>query len=127
MHALAVKHDMLIAERAERIEGEVVVDDLGFLEAQDVGRGFLQKLLDDGDPEADRVDVPGDDFHACDVAPRGGGDKDRAAACRSTKRPPLRGRGARADSAFVTQADNGDTIRATGGKIPNAPHPRLSP
>ncbi|PAV72981.1 hypothetical protein WR25_16638 [Diploscapter pachys] len=74
VHALAVDDDMVVAERAEGIEGEVGVDDLGFLEAQDVGFHLAQELFDDGDPETDRIDVPGDDLHAgASRRGRGGG------------------------------------------------------
>ncbi len=76
VHALAVQDDVVVAERAERLQREVAIDDLGLLQAQDVGLLVAQELLDDGDPETDRVDVPGDDLHGRDVALRGGGDKE---------------------------------------------------
>ena len=63
VHALAVDYDVAIAQPPERIDREILVDDLGFLKAQDIGLGLAQELLDDTDPEADRIDVPTDDLH----------------------------------------------------------------
>jgi len=75
------------------------------------------QLLDEGGARADRVDVPGCDLelghgsrcsHALSAL--------RAADCRLPipirKRPPLRGHGARADQAFVTQG----TLRTPGNR-----------
>jgi hypothetical protein len=42
---------------------EQPVDHLGLLETQDVGSFLQQELLDDGEPCADRIDVPGSDLH----------------------------------------------------------------
>ena len=62
VHRLAVKLLEIIAELAEGAFGKVVVDDLGFLKAQDVGLLLGQEPLHRGQPEADRVDVPRSDF-----------------------------------------------------------------
>src|SRR3546814_19868564 len=61
---------MLIAQPPERGGGEVAIDDLGFLEAEDIGLRFPQKALDDLDAETNRIDVPGDDFERVGHAAR---------------------------------------------------------
>src|SRR4029079_10785205 len=59
VHALAAEDQMLVAELAEHSLREVAVDDLCFLEAQDVGLFFTQEPLDDRQAGADAVYVPG--------------------------------------------------------------------
>jgi hypothetical protein len=45
---------VIVAELVEQRPREVGIDDFGFLETQDVRLLFEQKLLDDGEPGADR-------------------------------------------------------------------------
>src|SRR5206468_11799167 len=58
MHPLSVEHDMLIAALLERIGGEDTVEDLRFLQAQDVGLLLVDQPLDECRPRPYRVDVP---------------------------------------------------------------------
>src|SRR3546814_6942685 len=75
----------IIAELPEEARREVIVYDLGFLKAEDVGLLFAQEALDKLKPEADGVDVPGGDFqflgrcrYGGDVAPYRRGSNSRA-------------------------------------------------
>jgi hypothetical protein len=65
MHALAADDLVDVAELAEHARREVAVADLGLLQAQDVRRFLAQELLDDVEPGADGIDVPGRDLEAC--------------------------------------------------------------
>ena len=62
MHRLAMDDVEIIAELPEEARREVIVYDLGFLKAEDVGLLFRNQPLDEPDPGADRVDVPGCNF-----------------------------------------------------------------
>ena len=59
----AVQGDVRIATLDEGVAREKVVDDLGFLKADDVGRGLVDQPQHQIEPQADGVDVPGDDAH----------------------------------------------------------------
>jgi hypothetical protein len=59
VHALAAQDQMRISEAAEDRVGKVAVDDLGFLQAQDIRLLFDQEALDDVEPRSHRIDVPG--------------------------------------------------------------------
>ncbi len=52
---------MPVAQRLEGLMREELVGALGFLEAEHVGLAQLQEAFDVGDPQADRIDVPGGD------------------------------------------------------------------
>jgi hypothetical protein len=58
VHALARHISVAKAQCFERGAGEGVVVALDFLEAQDVDRVRIEKLLDEMGPGADAVDVP---------------------------------------------------------------------
>jgi hypothetical protein len=79
--------------------GKVAVDDLGFLEAKDVGPLLDEELLDDVEAGTDGIDVPGSNgergLHGWDVAMA-----PSLSRTQDMERPPLRGRGARANQAF---------------------------
>src|SRR3546814_2220147 len=62
MKRLAVDDVEIIAELTEEARREVIVYDLGFLKAEDVGLLLAQEALDKLKPEADGVDVPGGDL-----------------------------------------------------------------
>ena len=64
VHALAAEGLVDVAEAAEHRGREIRVADLGLLQAQDVGRFLAQEFLDDLDPGADGIDVPGRDLEA---------------------------------------------------------------
>ncbi len=61
LHAVPV--DMMVAKRLQRGFGKGLVRRLGFLQAQDIGRGFGQQAADEIDAQPYRVDVPGGDTH----------------------------------------------------------------
>ena len=58
VHLLAADEPVAVAEPLEHRVGKVVVDDLGLLQAQDVGGVIAQEPLDDVEAEAHRIDVP---------------------------------------------------------------------
>ena len=64
---LAVRLDV-IAQRLDLGARKTFVDRLDFLQADDVGRAFLQPVQQVVDAGADAVDVPGDDFHGMTVS-----------------------------------------------------------
>ena len=101
VHLLPLERAMHVALIVEQIGREDVVGNLGFLKTQDV-RLLLaqQELLDDAEPRSDRVHVPG-----CDLDALAHGTRLATSVCDAKERPPLRGHGARADQAFVTQGD----------------------
>src|SRR5205823_1419354 len=94
MHALPVELDMGITVAKERIGGKYAVEHLGFLQAQDIGLLLFDQPLDQPDARAHRVDVPRSDLepfgHAFALSPD----------TPSSKRPSLRGHGARAGRAL---------------------------
>ena len=59
----AVDQPMGIAQRLESRVRKGIVDGLGFLQTQHIGLRLGEIALDIGDPQTDRVDVPGTDFH----------------------------------------------------------------
>src|SRR5690606_5509059 len=61
---LAMDLDMAVADVAECLERKLVVRALGFLQAQNVGLGPLEKLDHQGETQANRVDVPGSNRQA---------------------------------------------------------------
>ena len=65
VHRLAADDAVDIAQALEPAVREFAVADLGLLQAEDVRLHLGEKLLDDPDPGADRVDVPGCDLEAC--------------------------------------------------------------
>src|SRR3546814_18167484 len=62
MHRLAVDDVEIIAELPEEARREVIVYDLGFLKAEDVGLLFAQEALDKLKPDEAGVDDLGGDF-----------------------------------------------------------------
>jgi hypothetical protein len=56
-------HRDAVTQAHELVGRKVVVDDLRFLHAQDIGLGTLDPVEDGVEPRANRVDVPGGDFH----------------------------------------------------------------
>ena len=62
VHALAVELLVDVAEPGEMRRREDVIVGLGFLQAKDVGLLLGDQALDDRQPRADRVDVPGYDL-----------------------------------------------------------------
>ena len=64
VHLLALEHAVHVAVLAEQVGREDVVGDLGFLQAQDVGLLLAKQPLDDAEPGADRIHVPGGDLDA---------------------------------------------------------------
>src|SRR5690606_12443032 len=62
MHRLAADLEVVVAEPPEQAFGKFGVADLGFLQAEDVGRLLDEEPLDDGGAGADRIDVPGGDL-----------------------------------------------------------------
>ena len=58
VHALPVQRLMHVTVRGEQRAGEGAVFNLGFLEAQHVGRMIDQKPLDDRQARTHRIDVP---------------------------------------------------------------------
>jgi hypothetical protein len=53
----------IVAEVSELVDRELLVRDLGFLQAHDVGVARLHPVEDLIEPGPDRVHVPGDDLH----------------------------------------------------------------
>jgi hypothetical protein len=62
VHLLAVQHLMDVAQVPKCLCRKDIVQSLGFLKTEDVGRFLAEELLDDTDAEPDRIDVPGSDF-----------------------------------------------------------------
>jgi hypothetical protein len=91
---------MLVALASKQIGGKYIVGDLGFLEAKNVRLLLAEQAFDDAEPGSDRVHVPG-----CDLDGLGHASRLARSVLEAKKRPPLRGHGARADQAFVTQGD----------------------
>ncbi len=128
---------MGVAEPLEQRAREDRVDHLGFLQAQDVRRFLAQELLDDGDPRADRIDVPGGDLQrgghgrhlgtrvfAVDVWPPLGYGKAPAPGAWSGGQPSVCHAGATAAAARAT-GGNPETPSASArpflGSVPVAP------
>ncbi len=66
-HAVPLPGPVVHRVVPEALEGQLrerVVGELGLLEAQDVGLGVLQPLLDPGEAGLQRVDVPGGEAHS---------------------------------------------------------------
>src|SRR5271155_4791747 len=65
---LAVERDVVVAQPLETLARESVVRALGLLQTKNVGTRGLDKLRDEIDAKAHRVDVPGGDrdLHARD-------------------------------------------------------------
>ena len=110
MHLLAVELVMDKAARVKQFGREHMVLGLGLLQAEDVGLFLVEQPFDDLRAGTDRIDVPGSDLecgHERGMACYGNRTEGLLAACprQATKRPLLRGHGARADQAFVTQGD----------------------
>ena len=63
---LPVEH-AAVAERGQRVVGEAVVLELGFLQPDHVRREFAQPLLQLRQAHIERVDVPAGDFHGRNV------------------------------------------------------------
>ena len=61
---LAVDGLVDIAQLPERLGGKEVVHDLGFLQAEHVGLLPPEEQVDEAEPQADRVDIPGGELHA---------------------------------------------------------------
>jgi hypothetical protein len=57
----ALHQPVLVAQALERPVREELVGALGLLQAEHVGLAQLQEPFDVGDPQADRIDVPGGD------------------------------------------------------------------
>ena len=120
VHLLPVDDDVRITKTFERIHGKLRVLRLGFLQAQNVRRHFLQEPGDNIHPEANRIDVPGSNLHAMalSIAPQPRKRQDRPVCIDpETERPSLRGHGARVNRAFVTLASFGNkhSIEQQGG------------
>ncbi len=94
VHPLALERRMDVAVTPEQLGGKDRVDCLGFLEAEDVGLLLGDQALDEAEARAHRIDVPRGDFQPLAHVPPLNPSRPRS------KRPPLRGRGARADRAL---------------------------
>ena len=107
VHALAVQRVVDVAMAAEKLGREDAVEHLRLLEAENVRLLLGDQTLDQPGARAHRVDVPRSDLQpfAHEVP--------LTLPQPTRKRPPLRGRGARADQAFVTQGI--PRARVTGG------------
>jgi hypothetical protein len=70
VHALAVEGVVHVALLEEQLGRENAVEDLRFLEAENVGLLLANQLLDQRDPRSNRVDVPGGDFQALGLVSR---------------------------------------------------------
>ena len=110
VHFLAIELVMDVAARMKQVCREDIILRLGFLEAQDVRLFLVEKTFDDGHAGADRINVPGGDFklgHGKFCSALLGGVKEGLLAAvphTGTKRPLLRGHGARADQALSRKA-----------------------
>ncbi|CDX46437.1 hypothetical protein MPLDJ20_90013 [Mesorhizobium plurifarium] len=68
---LTVEQDVLVARLAEGLFREELVRNLGLLQAEHVGRVFLQQPLDDRHAQAHGIDVPGGDGERHAASPDG--------------------------------------------------------
>ena len=111
VHLLAVELVMDIAARMKQLRGEDIVLRLGFLKAEDVWLLLVQEAFYDMRAGADGIDVPGSDLELghgefCSALSRRVKEGLSMGVPRTLmERPLLRGLGARADQAFVTQGD----------------------
>jgi len=110
VHLLAVEFVVDVAAAGEQFCREHRIHRLGFLEAQQVRLLVVEEARDDPGPGADRIDVPAGDLEGGQGTLFGLGFASALAgdALLAKKRPLLRGHGARADQAFVTQGGSGD-------------------
>ncbi len=104
MHFLPIEFVVNIAARMEQRGGKDDVLRLGFLQAENVGLLLVEQALDDAGARAHRIDVPGNDLEHGHVVVQACKDSRQqrllpASPRQATKRPPLRGHGARADQA----------------------------